>query len=104
MEYSKLGILEIRDDKIQVQSNRLSMLQNEMFFLITSMEWVHIEPTFGETFGIATIEEYREECKDKQMCLKQHVGFYWSPKWNLWFCLNSCPYNFHSNFIDGMLE
>jgi hypothetical protein len=100
----KAGIIENQDGKIHVPTNRFAMTQNGMAFLSETLKWIPINELIRDILGVATIEDYREECKIGQSCLRKHVGFYWSPKWNLWFCLNKCPYNFYTNFPTGMGE
>lgn len=104
MDCHKVGMVQVENGKIQLTKNRLSILEDEIVFLTNHLEWIPVGNALGEILGVATIEDFRQECKDRKICLKMHAGIYWSPKWELWFCGNQCPYNFYKNFPDGKLE
>lgn len=100
----RAGMIEVEDGKIHVQSNRFAVIQSQIMFFSADIAWIPVSESMREILGIATIEDYREECRVMHQCLRQHVGFFWSPKWRLWFCLNECVYNFHKNFPNGKGE
>ncbi len=100
----KAGIVGIQNGKVHVESKRFSMIQNQTVFLADNLIWIPISESLRDSLAVIGIEQYQEECKIKGICPKQHVGFYWSSKWNLWFCLNACPYNFYKNFPNGKGE
>jgi hypothetical protein len=104
MDCWKAGVVEIRAEGMYVEPRRFSVIQNELMLLSDKLEWIPVNESLRESLGVATIEDYREECRVNGWCLRQHVGFFWSPKWRLWFCLNECPYNFYKNFPNGKGE